>query len=307
VTQPTATQPVQERSTEQAVVPTKVNFLGTYLGFASTNAVGPYPGLKPGGKPDAVFGLDIEIFPKNFITGIEISPIEGTGIRWSTTGAPDTWGLAVAYQSAATAILNRPDGSVRIPIDGRAQFYLYVADPGDITSTYHRMRIIVYLADGSAYQQIVRKPGATTTTVVPGQEEPTKAKGLITCEFRGFIADLVNASNRPGKSGYLNATLVLKMEVENKKLAKVVMSGSDGVVHWSSDGKPGTMFLGVTRYPQIYRLINEKGVLMQQPVTGRRTFYLYAADNGMLTNPSSRLTVTVTFTDKSTLTTEVSK
>ncbi|MGO9116939.1 MAG: hypothetical protein ACLQPD_04940 [Desulfomonilaceae bacterium] len=301
------TQPAQERSTDQAALSNKVNFLGTFLGFSSTNAVGPYPGLKPGGKPDAVFGLDIEITPKNFITGIDISPIDGTGRRWSTTGAPDTWGLAVAYQSAATAILNRPDGSIRIPIDGRAQFYLYVADPGDIATTYHQMRILVYLADGSAYQQIVRRPGATTTTVVPVQEGPTKAKGLITCEFRGFVADLVNFSNRPGKSGYLNGTLVLKLEVDNKKLAKVEMSGSDGVVQWSSDGKPGTMFLGVTQYPQIYKLINEKGSMMQQPFSSRRTFYLYAADNGMLTNPASRLTVTVTFTDKSSLATEVIK
>jgi hypothetical protein len=85
------------------------------------------------------------------------------------------------------------------------------------------------------------------------------------------------------------------------------MSGSDGAVQWSSDGKPGTMFLGVTQYPKIYKLINEKGGMMQQPLTGRSTFYLYAADNGMLTNPASRLTVAVTFTDKSSLATEVIK
>ena len=76
------TQPAQERSTDQAALPNKVNFLGTFLGFASTNAVGPYPGIKPGGKADAVFGLDIDVTPKNFITGIDISPIDGTGRRW---------------------------------------------------------------------------------------------------------------------------------------------------------------------------------------------------------------------------------
>ena len=146
-----------ERSSEPAGVITKVNFLGTFMGFASTDAVGRYSGLKPDGVADAVFGLDIEVSPKSFITGIEIGNIDGTGRKWSTTGAPDSWGLAVAYQTAPTAILNKTDGSVRIPIDGRAQFYLYVADPGDISTTHQRMRIIVHLADGMSYQQIVRR------------------------------------------------------------------------------------------------------------------------------------------------------
>ncbi|HTY22745.1 MAG TPA: hypothetical protein VMC85_06420 [Desulfomonilaceae bacterium] len=302
-----AAQPSSERAPEQVATPNKVNFLGTFLGFASTDAVGRYAGLKPDNEADAVFGLDIEVSPKNFITGIEIGSIDGTGRKWSTTGTPESWGLAVAYQTAPTAILNRTDASVRIPIDGRAQFYLYVADPGDITSTHHRMRIIVHLADGSSYQQVVRRPPATTATVVPGVEEPPRAKGVLICEFRGFIADLVNTSNRPGKDGYLDGTFTLKIEVDNKKLAKVDISGNDGVVRWSSEGKPGTMFLGVAFYPQIYKLINEKGGLMQVPLSGRRTIYLYAADNGMLSDPKATLLVTVTFSDKSSLNAEITK
>jgi hypothetical protein len=67
------------------------------------------------------------------------------------------------------------------------------------------------------------------------------------------------------------------------------------------------MFLGVALYPKIYKLVNEKGGMMQVPIAGRRTLYLYAADNGLLSDPASVLTVIVTFTDKTTLTTEVIK
>ena len=264
-------QPSPERSSEPAVGITKVNFLGTFMGFASTDAVGRYSGLKPDGVADAVFGLDIEVSPKSFITGIEIGNIDGTGRKWSTTGAPDSWSLAVAYQTAPTAILNKTDGSVRIPIDGRAQFYLYVADPGDISTAHQRMRIIVHLADGMSYQQIVRRQPSSTATVAPGMDEAPKAKGLITCEFRGFIYDLVNTSNRPGKDGYLDGTFIMKIEVDNKKLAKIEISGNDGVVRWSSEGKAPAMFLGVALYPKIYTFINEKGGLMQTPLSGRRT------------------------------------
>lgn len=300
-------QPSPDRPLEPMPAASKVNFLGTFLGFVSTDAVGPYPGLKPDGKADAVFGLDIEVSPKNFITGIEIGSIDGTGTKWGTTGASGAWGLAVAYQTAPTAILNKTDGSVRIPVDKRAQFYLYVADPGDLATTYYRMRIVVHLADGSSYQQFVRRPPSSTASVAPGVDEPPRAKGVLTCEFRGFIADLVNTSNQPGKDGYLDGTFIMKVEVENKKLAKVEISGPDGVVRWSSEGRSGVMFLGVALYPKIYVLVNPKGGLMQTPLAGRRTIYLYAADNGMLSDPKATLTVTITFTDKSSLTAEVSK
>jgi hypothetical protein len=38
----------------------KVNFLGTWLGYVSTDSVGKYAGVKPDSEADAVFGLDIE-------------------------------------------------------------------------------------------------------------------------------------------------------------------------------------------------------------------------------------------------------
>ena len=65
------------------------------------------------------------------------------------------------------------------------------------------------------------------------------------------------------------------------------------------------MFLGVALYPKIHSLINEKGGMLQVPISGPRTIYLYAADNGLLSYPASLLAVEVTFTDKTTLTTEV--
>ena len=59
--------------------------------------------------------------------------------------------------------------------------------------------------------------------------------------------------------------------------------------------------------PKIYNLVNEKGGLMQIQLLGRRTIYMYAADNGMLSDPKAALSVTVTFTDKSSLSAEIIK
>ncbi len=286
----------------------RVNFLGTWLGYVSTDAVGKYSGVKPDSEADAVFGLDIEVTPKTEMKGIEISNLSGTGTRWATgkvtTGA---WGLGVAHQSGPVTLLNKPDGSVTIPVGKRAQFYLYAADPGGLSRSVNRLRIVIHLADGSSYQQALRRPLASTSTVAPGTGDPQRAMGLITCEFRGFIADLANTSTRPGKDGYLDGTFILKLKVDKKQMAKVDVKDATGAIRWSSLGRAPAMFLGVAMYPKIYDLANPKGGMVKIPVSGRRTFYLYAADNGLLSDPNSRLTATVTFTDKTTLSTDVIK
>ncbi len=167
---------------------TKVNFLATWLGWVTTDAVGKYPGLKPDGVADTVFGLDIEVSPRSTITGVEINRADGMGANWATAGInPTAWGLAVAYKTAQTTLLNKPDGSVSIPIEGRAQLYLYAADPGDLDHTYQNYKVIVRLSDGSYFQQMVRKAAGSTSTVVPDVEETSKAKGELTCEFKGFL------------------------------------------------------------------------------------------------------------------------
>lgn len=286
----------------------QVNFLGEWLGFFPTDAVGPYPEMKPDGKPDAVFGLDIDVNPKSTITGIEINSVTGVTRKWGTHGTTQgAWGLGVAYQRAPTALLNKPDGSISIPIEGRTQLYLYAGDPGDLAETNQQLRIVIRLADGSYYQQMVRKALATTSTVAPEVEPGPKAKGLISCEFRGFIADLVNNSTRPGKDGYLDGAFIMKLQVDDKKLQRVDLMGPDGNVRWSSEPKAPAMFLGVALYPKIYQLINVKSGPLNTPVSGRRTLYLYAADNGLLSDPKSKLTVTVVFSDKSSLSTDVIK
>lgn len=303
---------VAEEPTEPAKADSRtaltVNFLATWLGFVSTDAVGPYPELKPDGKADAVFGLDVEVIPKGEITGIEIHSLTTPDRKWGTRGtSPGAWGLGVTYQSAPRVLLNKADGSVRIPVEKREQLYVFAADPGDLASATQRLRMVVHLADGSSYQQYVRRPMAATPTVMPESTEQPKARGLMTCEFRGFIADLVNASTRPGKDGYLDGTFITKLKIEDKILTRVAIRGPDGNVRWASDPKAPAMFLGVALYPKIYELVNAKAGPLHIPVSGRKTIYLYAADNGLLSDPNSRLTVEVTFSDKTALSAEVIK
>jgi hypothetical protein len=213
--------------------------------------------------------------------------------------------MGIAYQGTPKALTNKPDGSVRLPVEKRAQFNLYVADPGDLASTNQQLRMIVHLADGSAYQQYIRRPTASTSTVVPGMGETPKARGIITCEFRGFIADLVNTSTRPRKDGYLDGTFILKLQVDDKRLTKVEIKTHDGSVRWSSDPRPPVMYLGIAVYPKIFKLVNPAGGKMNVLIPKKQTFNLYAADNGLLSDPNSRLIATVTFTDKTTLSAEV--
>lgn len=302
-------QPKESASDSSPPTPAaKVSFLGSWLGFVSTDAVGQYTEMKPDSKADAVFGLDIDVQPKNIITGIEINNISGPPKKWGTGGAtPGAWGLGVAYQTAPTALLNKPDGSIRIPIEGRVQFYLYAADPGDLVESNQHLRIIVHFADGSSFQQFVHKSPSTTSSVIPESEPSSRAKGIISSEFRGFIADLVNTSTKPGKDGYLDGTFITKLQVDEKKISRIELLGPDTNVKWSTDPKAPVMFLGVALYPKIYQLVDSKGGPLNLPVSGRKTIYLYAADNGLLSDPKTRLSLRVTFSDMTTLSTDVIK
>ncbi len=287
----------------------QVKFLGTWKGTVATDAVGKYPGLNPDGAADALFGLDIEVVPSNFITGIEIRSMVDPNRKWATGGSSSgAWGLAVARQGEPKMLLNQPDGAIRIPINGRDQFNLYAADPGGLAMTSQSMRVIVHLADGSSYQQFVRRPvSLTTSSVIPNVGEVPRARGLVTCEFRGFIADLVNRSTRPAKDGYLDGTFIMRVKAEDKTISRINIKDGDGVIRWSSDAKAPMMFLGVALYPKIYNLINRKGGSLNVKIPGRKTVYLYAADNGLLSDASARLSLEVILADKSTLVTDVIK
>src|SRR4030042_1615201 len=106
---------------------------------------------------------------------------------------------------------------------------------------------------------------------------------------------------RPGKDGYSDGTFILKIRETDKTLTKVVVKGPDGSTRWSSLPKGSEAFLGVALYPKVYDLVNSKAGRLNIPVGGRKTIYLYAADNGLLSDPGSRLSVEATFSDESTL------
>ena len=48
----------------------------------------------------------------------------------------------------------------------------------------------------------------------------------------------MNAGIKRENNGHLNGTFIMKLQAEDKKLAKIEIKGSDGTVYWSSDPKP---------------------------------------------------------------------
>ncbi len=303
--------PVQKAEPEKTPAPAspagpepQVNFLATWEGFVTTDAVGKYPQLRPDGQSDTVFGLDIEITPPNYITGIEINSLGGQYAAWGTGGTtPGNWGLAVAAQDEPSRLLNYSDGSIRIPLSRRSRFYLFAADPGDIKTSAYRLRMIVHLADGTSFQQFIRGPHGTEPPTMPKSDTAPSAVGLMSCKFVGFPPDLdmVNSSNRPGKDGVPDGALILTVQVEKKAIARVEILDGNGKVRWSSEGKAPAMFLGVAVYPKIYVLVNSRGGLMNIEASGHKRLHLYAADNGLLSKPESRLAARVYFTDGTSL------
>ncbi len=320
--------PVQKAAEASAPSPTRpagpepqVNFLVTWEGFAardpagtqpplSPDAVGKYPPLKFDGQTDAVFGLDIEISPPSYITGIEINSLGGQYASWGTGGTtPGNWGLAVAPQDEPRRLLNYADGSVRLPVSRRSRFYLYAADPGDIKTAHPRLRMIVHLADGTSFQQFLRGQQGTVPPTMPHSDASSRTIGLLTCKFVGFIPDMdfVNSSTKPGKDRVPDGVLILTLQVERKTVTKVDILDGNEKVRWSTDGKGPAMFLGVAAYPRLEELVNARGGPLHIEASGHKTLQLYAADNGLLSKPESRLTARAHFADGTSLSTQVVK
>ena len=123
----------------------------------------------------------------------------------------------------------------------------------------------------------------------------------------GYDEDLVNLTSKPGPSGYPNGAFRLEVKADNKTITKIEIADASGKVHWSSEGKPPIMFLGVATYPKTDVLSNTKGGPLNLPVSSRISIYLYAAENNLIGNPNSVLTVRVTFTDRTSVSTTIIK
>jgi hypothetical protein len=120
------------------------------------------------------------------------------------------------------------------------------------------------------------------------------------------VRDLVNNTTRPGKDGYLDGMFVTMLTtIQEKVIDRIELRGADGTTHWSSHPKTPVMFLGVAVYPAMIKLVNPTKGPLNIKVKDRKTIYLYAADNSMLTNPHATLNVRVVFTDKTELSADV--
>ncbi|MBU4564978.1 MAG: hypothetical protein KMY53_06125 [Desulfarculus sp.] len=107
--------------------------------------VGPSEGLQASGKNDALFQLELSA-PGRTITGIEIKDPAGRYAVWDTFPGNRTWLAAVSRENQP---LNRPDGSVLIPLgQGTEILELRVEDNGAVKGGRAKFLVTVFFADG---------------------------------------------------------------------------------------------------------------------------------------------------------------
>ena len=107
--------------------------------------VGPRKSLQPNGKNDALFQLELTA-PGRTITGIELKDPAGRYAVWDTFPDNPHWLVAVSRENQP---LNRPDGSVLIPLgQGTEILELRVEDNGAVKGGRAKFLVTVFFADG---------------------------------------------------------------------------------------------------------------------------------------------------------------
>lgn len=111
---------------------------------SGSDFVGPYEALRRNGRGDWFFTLRIR--GKGTITALSLTNIGVRGI-WDTVPANGRWTMAVRVPGGA--LLNRPNGSISIPVPPNRTLHLFVENNGTLQSPTSRYELTATWDDGT--------------------------------------------------------------------------------------------------------------------------------------------------------------
>ncbi|RPI28958.1 MAG: hypothetical protein EHM61_03240 [Acidobacteria bacterium] len=90
--------------------------------------VGQSEAIGPDGQKDVQIALPVE--PGGSIIRILVRNTDGQASNWDTVPNNVNWAVGVADRQTPNELLNRPDGSVVIPVNEKRELLLFLADNG---------------------------------------------------------------------------------------------------------------------------------------------------------------------------------
>jgi len=265
------------------------NFLEASLaGTGSYDYVGQ--GEKLAGNLNRDYRFDIRFTKTGTLTGVRLLNLTKGG-EWDTIPSNGRWLLAVTRPGGG--VLNAPDGSVKIPVEGTTALHLWVEDNKTLADPASKWRISLAFSAG----QLLEKEIGTLTA--PGTLPSVEKRELELSKPQQATSDFVGPYDRLLKNG--RGDWVFTLKIRGRGTIKALSLRNTGVRGiWDTLPGNGRWTMAV-RVPG-GRLLNRSDGSVSFPVPPNRTLQLFVENNGTLQLPTSRYELVATWDDGTTTT-----
>ena len=245
-------------------------------------------GEKLAGNLNRDYRFDIRFTKTGTLTGVRLVNLTKGG-EWDTIPNNSRWLMAVTRPGGG--VLNAPNGSGKIPVEGTTALHLWVEDNKTLADPASTWRISLAFSDG----QLLEKEIGTLTA--PGALPLVEKRELQLSKPLQTSSDFVGPYDRLLKNGKGDRVFTLKIKGRGTiKALSLRNIGVRGI--WDTIPSNGRWTMAV-RVPG-GKLLNRPDGSVSFPVPPYRTLHLFVENNGTLQLATSRYELTATWDDGTT-------
>ena len=274
-------QPVESQKTETATGRSD-GLEVTFMGKGERDIVGPDERRSGNGKTD--WRVDIGLESPGTIVSMKIANVKGPGGEWDTIPGNGKWLIAVTRPDGE--ILNRPNGSINIPVTGSRNYVLWMEDNGSLDKAETRSILTVTYDGGRKLEQEIQSFSASTGSG-DGDFLEARLAGTGNADYVGKSENLEGNQNRDSRfdirfraAGTLNAI----------RLVNLTEGGE-----WDTVPRNGKWLIAVKQPGG--SILNAPNGSIKLSVNGTASLELWVEDNGTLDDPDSAFRVSLVFSD----------
>ncbi len=269
----------------------------------ASDLAAPSEKLQSDGQPD--WKTAVVINAQGTILSMIVRSVSGPASEWDTLPGNGKWLAAVSDSSGN--ILNKPDGSVSIPVSGRKTLNLWLADNGALTGGASKFKVIAVMNDGRIFEREIDSSGVQQTPASTPAPQTTLSQeiqisGNVRAAYLGkgpenFLAKGEVSSIATPPDANVDAHVRLRLLALQGSIESITVESLDGS-GGTWDTAPGNNLWNiiVTRTAQGQPLNRQDGSFSMD-ITGNTELHLWMADNGKLSGDPGNFRVIVGIAD----------
>lgn len=235
--------------------------------------------LEKDGQPD--WGIQLVPRLSTTLISIRVENINGDYSVWDTLPGNGKWLVAVTDDYGK--VLNEPNGSLDLRINGTEVLWLWMCDNGSFARGKTDYRVTMMTAGGETYSFDVKKHGVQLTPVKPVPLKPVPSIEFKARYLEKSQKDFVGKYDRI--SSDRNGDVKIRIYLNNLQgnIVEVILKDTlERDFRWDTLPGNGRWAILVTTPGEEFLNSTDGSVII--PVMGKRTLLLWVADNAYLSS-----------------------